>query len=819
MVKSTTIDAFFKRKIIEDQKHKESDATPSSILSESLVVEPPKKIQRVELEKIDIASLERDPGKRPPIWSYPLNQQDEIRRAYINWGPYQVKHENYPSSGSKKHARHFCSSWFELFPSWLEYSPSIDATFCLSCYLFSKPNGRVELSAFVLGGFKNWKKVNNGDNCAFLRHVGKNPNSFHRIAVKACNDLMNASQHIGTFIEKQSFEQVEINRLRLQVSIDVVRWLAFQGCAFRGRDESEKSLNRGNFHQLIKLLASYNDKVASVVQENAPSNASYTSPEIQKEILYIFSNKVRKEICQEIGNSKFCIIVDEARDESKREQMALVLRYVDKEGCICERFFGVIHVRDTMALTLKEAIFSTLSQHNLAIHNIRGQGYDGASNMRGEWNGLQALICHECPYAYYIHCLAHRLQLALVAASREVASVHQFFSNLVFIINIVTASSKRNDELKEAQAIEIATKIANGELETGRGLNQIGTLKRAGDTRWGSHLDSISSLLKMFNATCVVLSNIAADGGSYSQRGDANFALNQLLSFGFVFTLHLMKDIMEITHHLCMALQRKSQDILNGMHLVSSTTKLLKNFRDSGWNDFLVKVKLFCEQHQIDIPDMNAQYIARRGRSRGHHDEISVEHYYRVDIFIATIDYQLQELHSRFNDHTVELLVLSTALDPRNGFMLFKIDDICKLAEKFYPNDFMEQELVRLRIELQHFELDIPNHPELQELSGIHELCQGLVKTRKSVMYPLIDRLIRLVLTLPVSTATTERAFSIMKIIKTNLRNKMEDNFLNDCLTVYIEKEVAEKFSSDSIIDEFSSMKERRAQFTSKKRC
>ncbi|XP_071939244.1 uncharacterized protein [Coffea arabica] len=171
--------------------------------------------------------------------------------------------------------------------------------------------------------------------------------------------------------------------------------------------------------------------------------------------------------------------------------MALVLRYVDKEGCIRERFFGVIHVRDTMALTLKEAIFSTLSQHNLAIHNIRGQGYDGASNRRGEWNGLQALICHECPYAYYVHCLAHRLQLALVAASKEVASVHQFFSNLVFIINIVTASSKRNDELKEAQAIEVPTKIANGELETGRELNQIGTLKRAGDTRWGSHLDSI----------------------------------------------------------------------------------------------------------------------------------------------------------------------------------------------------------------------------------------------------------------------------------------------------------------------------------------
>ncbi|XP_062116579.1 uncharacterized protein LOC133830587 [Humulus lupulus] len=290
--------------------------------------------------------------------------------------------------------------------------------------------------------------------------------------------------------------------------------------------------------------------------------------------------------------------------------------------------------------------------------NIRGQGYDGASNMRGEWNGLQALICNECLYAYYIHFLAHRLQLALVAASREVSQVHQFFTTLVFIINIVTASCKCNDEFKEAQSVELATNIANDEIESGTGLNQIGTLKRAGDTRWGSHLDYISSLLKMFNATCVVVSKIAKEKVSYSQRGDTYFACNQLLSFEFVFILHLMKEILEITRIFCVALQRQSQDILNAMHIV---------------------------------------------------------------------------------------------------------------AKKFYPHDFSEQEVVRLRIELQHFVLDIPNHPELHNLSSIHKLCQDLVKTKKAIMYPLIDRLLRLVLTLPVSTTTTERAFSIMKIIKTKL--------------------------------------------------
>lgn len=56
-----------------------------------------------------------------------------------------------------------------------------------------------------------------------------------------------------------------------------MKWLTFQACAFRGRDEVEESNNRGNVIELIKLLASYNDDVASVVLHNAPQNASYLS--------------------------------------------------------------------------------------------------------------------------------------------------------------------------------------------------------------------------------------------------------------------------------------------------------------------------------------------------------------------------------------------------------------------------------------------------------------------------------------------------------------------------------------------------------------
>jgi len=91
---------------------------------------------------------------------------------------------------------------------------------------------------------------------------------------------------------------------------------------------------------------------------------------------------------------------------------------------------------------------------------------------------------------------------------------------------------------------------------------------------------------------------------------------------------------------------------------------------------------------------------------------------------------------------------------------------------------FLTKKKIHLRLQLQHYELDIPNHPKLKSMSSIADLFQGLVETEKSTIYPLVDRLIWLILTLPVSIATTERAFSAMKIVKTRLRNRMEDDFL-----------------------------------------
>ncbi|KAK9987174.1 hypothetical protein SO802_032125 [Lithocarpus litseifolius] len=289
--------------------------------------------------------------------------------------------------------------------------------------------------------------------------------------------------------------------------------------AFRGRDESFSSFNLGNFLESLGIVTFWNEKVTEIIA-NASKNVTYTSPRIQKKILHVFSAKVKKAIREEIGDAKFCIMVNEAHDESVKKQMAMVFRYVDAEGFVKERFFVLIHVVDTAALTLKNGIYSLLSQHCLDVQNIRGQGYDGPSNMQ-------------------------------VKASKQVVPISGLFFKLLFLIKIVNASCKRNEQLKVANANEIARLIDLEELETGSGLNQISTLQRPPEIRWSSHFRSVSSLLRMFTSTIEVLLNIIDDASDGEYRAETESAYDGLTSFEFVFILHLEKETMEITDKLC----------------------------------------------------------------------------------------------------------------------------------------------------------------------------------------------------------------------------------------------------------------------------
>ncbi|XP_075076991.1 uncharacterized protein LOC142163716 [Nicotiana tabacum] len=248
-----------------------------------------------------------------------------------------------------------------------------------------------------------------------------------------------------------------------------------------------------------------------------------------------------KAIIKELNGDCFALLVDESFDVSRKEQMAIVLRYVDRMRFVVERLIDIVHVKDTCASSLKEAIVDLLAKHSLSLSYVRGQYYDGANNMQGELIGLKMLIKQESRSAHSIHCFAHQLQLSLLT-----------------------------------QRIEEALDMS--ELKTGRGLNQELGLSRAFDTRWGSHYKSFKNFILMFGSILHVLEALVVDARLMDERAKAMGYLRACQTFEVAFMLHLMTDVLAITNELNEFLQKKEQDITNAMLLIEVAKRRLQKF-------------------------------------------------------------------------------------------------------------------------------------------------------------------------------------------------------------------------------------------------
>ena len=132
---------------------------------------------------------------------------------------------------------------------------------------------------------------------------------------------------------KQSNQDQIKYRVQLNAIVDCIRFLLCRGLAFRGHDESQSSSDKGNFLELVQFLGDHNESINEVLQK-ASKNCKLTHPDIQNDIVNAIAHETSKAIIKDLDNGFFSILVDEPRDILVKEQMALVLRYVNKEGII-----------------------------------------------------------------------------------------------------------------------------------------------------------------------------------------------------------------------------------------------------------------------------------------------------------------------------------------------------------------------------------------------------------------------------------------------------------------------------------------------------
>ncbi|XP_039683905.1 uncharacterized protein [Medicago truncatula] len=141
----------------------------------------------------------------------------------------------------------------------------------------------------------------------------------------------------------------------------------------------------------------------------------------------------------------------------------------------------------------------------------------------------------------------------------------------------------------------------------------------------------------------------------------------------------------------------------------------------------------------------------------------------------------------RFRERSNIVLDCFSCLDSKNSFSKFDVDKLARLAD-IYHVDFSDDDRGTIREQLDTY----------------------MVQTEKHLVFPLVYKLIELALILPVSTASVERAFSAMKIIKTKLRNKINNVWLNDLMICYTEREIFKSLDDVDIIRTFTRKRSRK---------
>ena len=203
------------------------------------------------------------------------------------------------------------------------------------------------------------------------------------------------------------------------------------------------------------------------------------------------------------------------------------------------------------------------------------------------------------------------------------------------------------------------------------------------------------------------------------------------------------------------------------------------------------------------------ELIPVRGKSARRKYTVTHFHYYHVEIFIAAIDAITSKMNHRFNEVSSELLVCMSCLDPRDSFSKFVVDKLVRLAE-IYADDFTMADRLLLRNQLQIFILNVRRSTEFQGCGDVAKLAEKMVETGKNRTFPLVYRLVELTLILPVTTASVERVFSAMNVIKTDLRNRVSDEWFNDLMICYTEREIFQSLDDRMIIERFQAMAKRR---------
>ena len=340
--------------------------------------------------------------------------------------------------------RGFQISWLQDFP-WMVYSEELDGAFCISCALFCKYH--FSKGQFVNLPFRNWHKKK--EKCKEHQTT-----LYHQEALHLADQFRQSVEHpeagVAALISNRIAENIENNRNILKCVADAVLFCGRQCIALRGYSEKLNTPgNHRNFLSLLQLLAKYDDTLRQHLSSPAMAGATYISPQTQNELLHIIGQHIiLRDLLEEIRLAKFFTVLADEVTASNLEHLAICVRFVDVHSDIREEFLTFQQLERITGKHIAEAIIEYLQENGLQVENIRGQGYDGASNMSSSRSGVQARIQQVAPLATYVHCSGHCLNL-VISHSCNLPKARNVLDRLKYCCRIFLQSPKKNGLLEK----------------------------------------------------------------------------------------------------------------------------------------------------------------------------------------------------------------------------------------------------------------------------------------------------------------------------------------------------------------------------------
>ena len=566
-----------------------------------------------------------------------------------------------------------------------------------------------------------------------------------------------------------------------------MKYLARQGLALRGHKEEDS-----NLLQLLKCRA---DDVQGL--NSWMGDGRYLSHDIVNELLEIMSHQVLRGLLCEIREAEwFALIADETRDISGIEQLAISLRWVTKDYLVYEDVIALAEVEQTDAATLTSTLKDALVRSGLQLSQCRGQAYDGASNMSGHLNGVASRIQKEQPNALYTHCVAHCLNLCLQDCGKNCSFIRDALGLASELAALIRASPKRLALFRH-----LRDQLSPGSPG----------LKPLCPTRWTVRTASVDAILKNYNVICEELDLIGAES-----RGDSSTKALGLLAimekFATYFGLKLSFLIFGATEQLSSTLQYKNINAQEVSLAVNAAIAFLQRQRsDSSFDDSVVE-EAETYTHEPTLPRQRKVPKKFNNGAPDHHHS-SVKAHFRQQYF-EVLDLMISEIKRRFDQptftilHTIEKLLI----DSCNGATL----ELSSIFKSVYAADVkVDNLLVQLsmlpdvvRTANEQYHLGIRKVTSVNTVCDIFNIC----KFPKTMLCE-VHRLLRIYLTIPLTSATAERTFSTLRRLKSYLRSTMTQKRLNHLVLLHTHHQRNDDLNLLQIAQDFASRNGRRIIF------